>query len=100
MRLVLTDRALEDLRVFFNYLDAINPPAALGQIAAIDEKFAHLRRFPFIGRERPSLAPGLRSVASGTKIIFYLVADQEVTVLRVLDGRMDLDQEFARWAKN
>jgi toxin ParE1/3/4 len=96
MRILLTDRAVDDLRSIFSYLNALNPVAAQNQIAAIDEKFSHLLRFPFIGRERPSLGPGVRSVVSGAKVIFYLVADQQITVVRIVDCRMDLDEEFAR----
>ena len=96
MRVVLTDRAIDDLNDIYSYLNALNPIAAHNQVAAIDGKFEQLARFPFIGRERSSLGPGLRSVVSGTKVIFYLVAEQEITIVRVLDGRMDLDKEFKR----
>ena len=62
----------------------------------IDRKFENLSHFPFIGRERSSLAPGLRSLVAGMYVIFYLVERDRVTIVRVLDGRRDIDAEFQR----
>jgi toxin ParE1/3/4 len=59
-------------------------------------RFKNLSRFPFIGRERSSLAPGLRSVLVGTHLIFYLVERDRIVIVRVIDGRMDIDEEFKR----
>jgi toxin ParE1/3/4 len=64
----------------------------------IDEKFNQLCELPFIGRERPSLAPGIRSVVVGTHVIFYLVNPDSdaIIIVRVIDGRRDIDEEFRR----
>ncbi len=51
---------------------------------------------PFIGRERSSLALRLRSVVVGIHLIFYVVEHDSITIVRVLDGRMDIDEEFRR----
>ena len=96
MKLVVTDRADDDLHEIYRYLHPLNPQAAQDQIADIHKKFQQLVRFPFIGRERSTFAPGLRSVVSGPKVIFYLVTDDRIVIVRVLDGRMDLDEEFRR----
>ncbi len=96
MKLVVSERADDDLHEIYNHLLPLNPQAARDQIAGINEKFRQLVRFPFIGRERASLAAGLRSVVLGPKVIFYLVTDDRVVIVRVLDGRMDLDEEFRR----
>ena len=96
MKLVVSERADNDLHEIYSYLLPLNPAAARDQIADINEKFQQLHRFPFIGRERSTLAAGLRSVVAGPKVIFYLVTDDRVVIVRVLDGRMDLDEEFRR----
>lgn len=96
MKLVVSDLADDDLHEIYSYLYPLNPQAAQDQIADINEKFRQLVRFPFIGRERSTFAPGLRSVVSGPKVIFYLVTDDRIVIVRVLDGRMDLDEEFRR----
>ena len=96
MKIVTSDKARDDLRRIYGYLAIRNPQAADALIREIDERFKNLSRFPFIGRERSSLAPGLRSVLVGTHLIFYLVERDRIVVVRVIDGRMDIDEEFKR----
>ena len=96
MRVILSDKARRDLIRIYSYLEARNSRAAEAALRRIDEKFDQLSSLPFIGRERASLAPGLRSVVVGNHLIFYLVADDSVTIVRVIDGRMDIDAEFRR----
>jgi len=33
---------------------------------------------------------------SGNYVIFYTADDKQVTIVRVIDGRMDIDEEFRR----
>jgi plasmid stabilization system protein ParE len=42
------------------------------------------------------LAPGLRCLVVGLHLIFYTVDSNQITVVRVIDGRMDVDEEFHR----
>ena len=65
-------------------------------IEAIDAKFGQLSRLPYIGRERTSLADGLRSVVVRMYLIFYTVEHERIFIVRVIDGRMDVDEEFQR----
>ena len=78
--------------------DGLDPDRAAAEkiLARIDKKFEQLTWFPFIGRERSSFAPGLRSVIVGTHLIFYTVEDDSIVVVRVIDGRMDIDEEFRK----
>jgi plasmid stabilization system protein ParE len=73
-----------------------NPAGADTLIREIDRKFEQLSRFPFIGRERASLSRGLRSVLVRTLLVFYLVGPDQITVVWVIDGRMDVDEELLR----
>ncbi len=57
-------------------------------------RFGELREFPFIGRNRDDLRLGLRSLLVENYIAFYVVETEQITVLRVLDGRMDLEEEL------
>jgi toxin ParE1/3/4 len=52
--------------------------------------------FPFLGRDRANFAPGVRSLPAGNHLIFYRVGQERVTILRVIDGRMDVEAEFKR----
>jgi toxin ParE1/3/4 len=73
-----------------------NPAAADTFIQAIDGKFEQLSRFPFIGRERSTVAAGIRSIVVRTHLIFYTIERERIIVIRVIDGRMDVDEEFQR----
>jgi plasmid stabilization system protein ParE len=65
MKVFVSDRADADLLNIYQYLAERNPAAAKSAIRDIDRKFANLSRFPFIGRERGSLAPGFEASRHG-----------------------------------
>ena len=96
MTIVLSDKARAGLLRIFRYIDERSPNAAIAFIRRIDTNFENLVRFPFIGRERSYLAPGLRCLVVGLHLIFYTVERDSITVVRVIDGRMDVDEEFQR----
>jgi toxin ParE1/3/4 len=96
MKVLLSDKASRDLLRIYSYVAERNPTAAEALVRRIDEKFDQLAELPFIGRERSSLAPGLRSAIVGNHLIFYVVSPDSITVVRVIDGRMDIDEEFRR----
>ena len=94
MKILVSEQADADLLEFFTYLAERNSSAAEAVATELDNKFQQLLRFPFAGRERPMLAPGLRSIVAGRYVIFYLAGSDQVTIVRVLDGRRDIDSEF------
>jgi toxin ParE1/3/4 len=96
MKLFVSDKANHDLLRTYAYLVQRNPTAAESILQRIDEKFRQLSDLPFIGRRRSILGPGIRSVVVGTHVIFYTVAQDSITIVRVIDGRMDIDEEFRR----
>jgi toxin ParE1/3/4 len=96
MKIVVSQAAANDLLQIYSYLAEYNEGAAEAILGRIDRKFEELARFPFIGRERTALAPGLRSALVGVHLIFHTVADDRITIVRVMDGRRDIDQEFQR----
>jgi toxin ParE1/3/4 len=55
-----------------------------------------LEDHPFAGRSRDEVRPGLRSVAASPHVVFYRVNDDVAKIVRVLDGRRDIDEIFAR----
>ena len=96
MKVFVSDRAKRDLLAIYAYVSRDNPAAAKRIIERISSRLDQLARFPFIGRERSSLAPGLRGLIAGNHLIFYIVAADQITVVRVIDSRMDIDEEFRR----
>jgi len=96
MKIVWSEKAERDLLQIYAYLAERNERAADALILAVNDKFENLSRFPFIGRERSTLATRLRSVLVGTHVVFYLVEQDRIVIVRVIDGRMDIDEEFKR----
>ena len=47
------------------------------------------------GRALNAVRPGLRSFAASPHVIFYRVVDDTPEIVRVLDGRQDIEEKFA-----
>ncbi len=97
MKVRISGKAKDDLRQVYRYLSQKNPSAADNLVSDIDSKLELLGRFPFMGRERPELAPHLRSVVVWSYMIFYTMDAAEIVIMRMIDGRMDIDKEFQDW---
>jgi toxin ParE1/3/4 len=50
---------------------------------------------PFAGRARNEIRPGLRSFAATPHVVFYRVMNDTPEIVRVLDGRQDIEEQFA-----
>ena len=61
----------------------------------IDRVCTRLRDWPYSGRKRDELVAGLRSAAAHPNVIFYRLRDERVEIVRVLDGRRDIDAIFS-----
>lgn len=90
-RLVLSPLALSDLRETWQYIARDNPEAADRVLEALQNSMENLLTSPSLGRPRPELEEHLRSLASGRYLIFYLFAEPEVRIVRVLHGARDLE---------
>lgn len=74
MRIFIADEAKAYLLQIDSYIAERNPVAADSIAEAINKKFDNLRHFPFIGA----------------------VEENRLTIVRVLDGRRDINAEFLR----
>ena len=63
-------------------------------IDALENKCGKLARSPHIGRERPEIKPGYRSITEGKHVIFYCMDDSGIDILRILHGRMDIEHRM------
>jgi toxin ParE1/3/4 len=61
----------------------------IAQVVALIEE--HL----FAGRARGEVRPGLRSFAATPHVVFYRVVNDTPEIVRVLDGRQDIEENFA-----
>jgi len=83
-------QAEADLEGIFDDLDRGNPAAASRYAAEFRQKSRALAQFPELGRNRPEIAPDLRSTLVDPYVIFYRVQGDVVQILRILHGRRDL----------
>jgi toxin ParE1/3/4 len=88
--------ALEDIDHLWDYYADVagraNADRLLRQIAKI---VITIEEFPSAGRSRDEIRAGLRSLAAGLHIIFYRLKQGRPEIVRVLDGRRDLDEIFS-----
>jgi toxin ParE1/3/4 len=55
-----------------------------------------LREFPFLGRDRSELRASLRGLLMDDHIAFYLVETDRIVIVRIIDGRRDIEHEFSK----
>ncbi|HEY2757070.1 MAG TPA: type II toxin-antitoxin system RelE/ParE family toxin [Pseudolabrys sp.] len=96
MKIVFSEEADSDLLHIFTYLSERNRNAAVALSGLFNTKLESLVHFPFIGRDRSILGRGLRSVAIENYVVFYRVERDRTLIVRVFDGRRDIDAEFER----
>jgi toxin ParE1/3/4 len=94
-RLVWSDDARDDLSDIFAYLDAhASLAVADRRLRDIGAAAARLAEWPLTGRPRHDLRGELRSWAVPPHVLFYRVSDLTIEIVRVIDGRRDLDVVF------
>jgi toxin ParE1/3/4 len=88
--------ALDDRdRIWDYYVGVADLRTAEKALRGIADVIALIQDHPFAGRGRDEVRPGLRSFAASPHVIFYRVVDATPQIVRVLDGRQDIDEEFA-----
>ena len=93
---VWSSDARTDLSEIWGYYAKVTGREVADKIVReIAETTRLLEDHPFGGRARDEIRPGLRSIAARPHVIYYRVADGRAEIVRVLDGRRDLDEIFA-----
>lgn len=59
-----------------------------------NQKCLNLVNFPYMGRSYDRIRPNLRGIPLDGYIIFYQVVDEGIEILRVVNGRQDLEALF------
>jgi toxin ParE1/3/4 len=65
------------------------------QTLEIAKVIATIDDFPLAGRSRDEIRAGLRSLVSGPHVVFYRLNDDRPEIVRVLDGRQDIEDIFS-----
>jgi toxin ParE1/3/4 len=88
--------ALYDLdEIWDHYARIAGPPTADKLLRDINGVVTTLEEHPFAGRVRDEIRSGLHSFATSPHVVFYRVVNDRPEIVRVLDGRRDLDEIFS-----
>ena len=94
---IWSPEARADFDEIWTHYERVAGGATAEKIArTIGAVVATIEQHPFAGRSRDELRPGFRSLAANPHVVFYRVVDRVPEIIRVLDGRQDLDQVFSR----
>lgn len=88
-------RAATDIAEMWDYIAEDSVARADAWVDRLDETLMLLSTQPLMGRDRHSLAHGVRSHPFGRYIIFYTPSDDGIEVVRLLHSARDIDTSFA-----
>jgi toxin ParE1/3/4 len=96
VRVVVSQRASSDILAIHSYLAERSLVAADRILARFSQRFDELCEFPFLCPDRSELRASLRGLLIDGYIAFYLVEADRIVIVRVVDGRVDLEREMAK----
>ncbi len=87
MKIVWSDKALNDLECIGDYIGEDDPQAANRFVSRLFNRTAALRKHPRLGRIVPEFNDeSLREVLEGNYRIVYRLANDKITVVTVFEG--------------
>jgi len=93
---IWSPEALDDVdRLWDHYAHIAGSATADKIIREIARVVRVIDDFPSAGRARDEIRAGLRSLAATPQIVFYRLNIDRPEVLRVLDGRQDIEDIFS-----
>jgi len=88
--------ALDDIDHLWDYyVHAAGRVTADKVLREIAKAVAVIDDFPLAGRARDEIRAGLRSLATAPQIVFYRLKDDRPEIVRVLNGRQDIEEIFS-----
>ena len=93
-RCFISLKASQDLNDISDYFVSRNIETGERLLQDFDQKCVRLVQFPQMGKSYAVIRPLLRGISLDGYIIFYEAIDDEITVLRVVNGRQNLDILF------
>jgi toxin ParE1/3/4 len=95
-KVVLTPRARADLKSIARFTwSRWGREQGLRYLALLDDCFRRLGETPDLGRECSEIRQGYRKLLLGGHVIFYRkIADNRVEIVRILHGRMDVEEHL------
>src|SRR5712692_8128296 len=94
--LIWSPEARSDLsEIWDHYLTVAGQRVADSVARKIVGACVQLEERPFASRPRDEIRAGLRSITASPHVVFYRVSGEAAEIVRVLDGRRDLDDRFS-----
>jgi toxin ParE1/3/4 len=94
-RYALTPRAVDDLREIARYTEKKWGALQTERYGEeLELALQQLSLAPEMGQKREVIAPGLRSFRVAQHVAFYLVRRNQITILRLLHPRRNIDEAF------
>lgn len=93
MKLRISGQVKEDLLDLWEYIAIHDELAADRYADHVFERAKELLIHPDLGRPRPEVHQGVRSLLGRNHLIFYRVRSDVIEVLRILHGSMDLPNQ-------
>lgn len=91
---IIAPSASQDLNNIAEYFLKQNVQAGEKFFLKFNRKCKQLIQFPHLGRPYNHLKPSLRGLSLDGYIIFYRFIDETLEILRIVNGRQDLDALF------
>ncbi|HWK96617.1 MAG TPA: type II toxin-antitoxin system RelE/ParE family toxin [Pseudolabrys sp.] len=93
---VWSPEALDDReRIWTYYVQVAGQHTAEKVLRKIAEIIALIEDHPFAGRARNEVRPRLHSFAATPHVVFYRVVNETPEIVRILDGRQDIEEQFS-----
>jgi toxin ParE1/3/4 len=89
-QVITSPEARADLLEIWLYIATENTDAADRVLSTLNDKTQTLLANPEMGRMREELAHSLRSIPSGSYLIFYRVRGSNIEIIRVLHSARDI----------
>jgi len=94
MRHVISPLAEQDIESIGDYIAQDSPHRALTFITELRNQCARIAASPKAFRARPELGANIQSSAYGNYVIFFQNNSNEICIVRVLHGAMDIESKF------
>ncbi len=95
MILTFTAKAQSDLRSIVITIAKDNPARSTSFVAELEQRCSALTRSPLAYAIVPRYRDkAIRRIVHDNYLIFYLVVDDTITILRVIHGSMDIDAQL------
>jgi toxin ParE1/3/4 len=93
---IWSPEAIDDReRIWDYYVGVAGTQTAEKILLRLADVVALIEDRPLAGRARNEIRPGLRSFAATPHVVFYRVINDTPEIVRVLDGRQDIEEQFA-----